>query len=182
MHNSRQNHVTVRTLVRSSQRPRTPTVDMHTSRRWERGAETMEYHVAIDGSDHNDGSASRPLRTISAAAQRAQPGDIVTVHEGTYREWISPPRGGVSDEQRIVYRAAAGGASRYQGIRDCAPLVARQAGRVAGGSSQQLFRQRTTRTSDGIRGDWFNPRGRDHRAGAGVSERAPACGSRVSMK
>lgn len=37
---------------------------------------------------------------------RAYPGDVVTVHEGIYRERINPPRGGTSDEQRIVYQAA----------------------------------------------------------------------------
>jgi alpha-N-arabinofuranosidase len=41
-----------------------------------------EYHVASVGSDTNDGSAARPLRTISAAARLAQPGDVITVHQG----------------------------------------------------------------------------------------------------
>lgn len=67
-----------------------------------------EYHVSVKGNDKNDGTASNPFKTISFAAQVAQPGDIITVHEGTYRERITPPRGGVSDEKRIVYRAADG--------------------------------------------------------------------------
>jgi len=54
-----------------------------------------EYHVSVKGDDAGNGSADRPLRTISAAAQLAQPGDMITVHEGTYRERISPPRGGL---------------------------------------------------------------------------------------
>lgn len=65
----------------------------------------MEYHVSVTGADTNDGSAAAPLETISAAAQQAQPGDIITVHEGTYRERIDPPRGGNSEDERIVYRA-----------------------------------------------------------------------------
>ncbi|MHC4157302.1 MAG: DUF1565 domain-containing protein [Planctomycetota bacterium] len=67
-----------------------------------------EWHVSVKGSDKNDGSASKPFRTISTAAQAAQPGDVITVHEGTYRERVTPPRGGESDAKRIVYRAAEG--------------------------------------------------------------------------
>ena len=55
-------------------------------------------------SDTADGSADRPLRTINAAAQVAQPGDLVTVGAGIYREWVSPARGG-SDKAPIVYRS-----------------------------------------------------------------------------
>ncbi|MHC4687709.1 MAG: DUF1565 domain-containing protein, partial [Planctomycetota bacterium] len=60
-----------------------------------------EYHVSVNGSDKNDGSASKPYKTISAAAQVAQPGDVITVHKGTYRERVTPPRGGESDAKRI---------------------------------------------------------------------------------
>ena len=67
-----------------------------------------EIHVSPDGSDSATGTQSAPLQTISQAAAAAQPGDTVTVHKGTYREWVNPIRGGVSDEKRIVYRAAPG--------------------------------------------------------------------------
>lgn len=67
-----------------------------------------EYHVSTAGLDANPGSKSRPFNTISAAAQIAQPGDVVTVHGGVYRERINPPRGGASDDQRIVYQAVPG--------------------------------------------------------------------------
>ena len=36
------------------------------------------------------------------------PGDVITVYKGVYRERIDPPRGGSSDDKRIVYRAAPG--------------------------------------------------------------------------
>jgi hypothetical protein len=65
-------------------------------------------HVATDGSDIFDGSKDRPLRTISRAAELAQPGDTVVVHAGEYREWVRPPRGGLSDQRRITYQAAPG--------------------------------------------------------------------------
>ncbi len=67
-----------------------------------------EYHVSKAGLDANPGTESAPLKTISAAAQVAQPGDTITVHEGLYRERVNPPRGGTSDARRIVYRAARG--------------------------------------------------------------------------
>jgi len=69
---------------------------------------SAEYHVATNGSDSNNGSKSNPFKTISAAAQVAQPGDTVIVHEGLYRERVNPPRGGTSEEKRIVYQAAPG--------------------------------------------------------------------------
>ena len=65
-------------------------------------------HVATTGSDHADGSEERPFRTINRAAALAQPGDTVVVHAGEYREWVQPPRGGLSDRRRITYTAAPG--------------------------------------------------------------------------
>ncbi len=72
------------------------------------GAHAREIHVAPGDDDAAAGSADSPFQTISRAAAVAQPGDVVTVHAGTYREWVRPARGGTSDEQRIVYRAAPG--------------------------------------------------------------------------
>jgi hypothetical protein len=65
-----------------------------------------ELHVAVNGNDNNDGSSSKPYRTISAAAQIAQPGDAITVHEGTYRERVTPPR------NEVIVRALEAGWSR----------------------------------------------------------------------
>jgi alpha-N-arabinofuranosidase len=36
------------------------------------------------------------------------PGDTVTIHAGTYREWVKPVRGGTNENKRITYRAAPG--------------------------------------------------------------------------
>ena len=57
-----------------------------------------EYHVSADGSDENPRTLKKPFRTIIASATVAQPDDIITVHEGFYRERVNPPRGGVSDK------------------------------------------------------------------------------------
>ena len=69
---------------------------------------TSVLHVATTGSDSGDGSADRPFRTINRAASLAQAGDTVVVHEGEYREWVRPRRGGLSDQRRIKYQAASG--------------------------------------------------------------------------
>ena len=71
-------------------------------------ANARELHVATTGADRNKGTVSRPLRTIQAAADKAQPGDTITVHAGVYRERVNPPRGGTSEDQRFVYQAATG--------------------------------------------------------------------------
>jgi hypothetical protein len=65
-------------------------------------------HVATTGSDTWEGSPERPLGSINRAAALAQAGDTVVVHEGVYREWVRPPRGGSSDRRRITYEAAPG--------------------------------------------------------------------------
>ncbi len=67
-----------------------------------------EFHVAVSGSDANPGSKKAPFRTLQHAAGLAQAGDVITVHEGMYRERVNPPRGGTSDKKRIVYQAAPG--------------------------------------------------------------------------
>jgi alpha-N-arabinofuranosidase len=68
-----------------------------------------EFHVANNGDDANSGSPEKPLKTVAAAANKAMPGDTVTVHAGIYRELVVPPRGGTSDACRITYQAAPGG-------------------------------------------------------------------------
>ena len=64
----------------------------------------MIYHVSVNGCDRLPGTEQKPFRTISRAAEMALPGDTVRVHEGVYREWVNPKRGGREDA-RIVYRS-----------------------------------------------------------------------------
>jgi hypothetical protein len=65
-------------------------------------------HVSKSGHDSNAGSEDSPFLTISAASKVAMPGDEILVHEGTYREWVKPERGGTSEDKRISYRAKPG--------------------------------------------------------------------------
>jgi len=66
------------------------------------------YHVSVNGNDANNGDAATPFKSISAAANVAMPRDVITVHAGIHREQITPPRGGNSESERIVYQAAKG--------------------------------------------------------------------------
>jgi alpha-N-arabinofuranosidase len=85
-----------------------------------------ELHVSVDGDDASAGHSSRPVKTIMAAARLAQPGDTIVVHGGTYRERVTPPRGGESETRRIVYEAARGETVIIKGsevIRDWKPFL-----------------------------------------------------------
>ena len=74
-----------------------------------------EYHVSVKGSDANNGDISSPFKTINWAAQKALPGDTVTVHNGVYREWVNPLSGGEREGKRILYRVAEGEKAEIKG-------------------------------------------------------------------
>lgn len=127
--------------------------------------EAAELHVSLQGDDAHPGTEAAPLRTIQRAAELAQPGDTVTVHEGVYRERVNPPRGGESDARRIVYRAAPGDHVVIKGsevvkqwvhVRDDVWKV----------TLPNAFFGAFNPYTDLIHGDWFNPRGRAHHTGA----------------
>lgn len=77
----------------------------------ERGKVNMpkNFHVSVlNGQDYFDGTESKPFKTISRAAKIAMPGDTVIVHEGEYREWVSPENSGINEQQCITYVVAEG--------------------------------------------------------------------------
>lgn len=124
-----------------------------------------EYHVSVKGSDKNNGSASMPYKTISAAAQVAQPGDVIIVHAGIYRERVTPPRGGESDTKRIIYRAAEGEKVEIKGSEIVTNWVKVQYNAWKLTLPNSFF-GRFNPYSDLIHGDWFDPKGRQHHTGA----------------
>lgn len=70
---------------------------------------SREYHVAISGSDtHGSGSVQNPWRTIGFAVSRIVGGDIVIIHEGSYREKCIrlPLAASGSEQYPTVIRAA----------------------------------------------------------------------------
>jgi alpha-N-arabinofuranosidase len=124
-----------------------------------------EVHVALNGNDSNPGTRRAPLRTIQRAADLAQPGDVITVHEGVYRERVNPPRGGTSEKQRIVYQAARGEKVEIRGSEVVKGWVKVQ-DEVWKATLPNSFFGSFNPYSDRIRGDWFDPKGREHHTGA----------------
>ena len=127
-------------------------------------ASAREFHVSVRGNDGNDGSSSKPFQTISAVARVAQAGDTITVHEGTYRERVTPPRGGESDSRRIVYQAAAGEKAIIKGsevVRNWKPFTTG----VWKATLPNSFFGKYNPYTDLIAGDWFTGRGRPHHTG-----------------
>jgi alpha-N-arabinofuranosidase len=123
------------------------------------------YHVSKNGHDANTGSARKPFLTISKAADVAQPGDTITVHEGIYRERVSPPRGGTSPDRCITYQAAPGERVEIKGSEV-----------VTGWKKVQNDTWTVTLPngffgdfnpySDVLDGHWFRPRDRKHHTGS----------------
>ncbi|MGC8638845.1 MAG: carbohydrate-binding protein [Isosphaeraceae bacterium] len=127
--------------------------------------QAAEFHVAQSGNDANPGSFTAPLRTIQRGAEMAQPGDTITVHQGVYRERVHPPRGGTSDRQRIVYRAAPGEHVEIKGS-DVVKGWVRVQGDVWKVTLPNSYFGKFNPYSDLIHGDWFDRKGRDHHTGA----------------
>ncbi|MBW7988870.1 MAG: DUF1565 domain-containing protein [Planctomycetes bacterium] len=127
--------------------------------------QAREYHVSVKGDDINKGTAKAPFKAISKAAEAAQPGDFITVHKGTYRERINPPRGGRSDKNRIVYQVIPGDKVVIKGSEVIKgwQKVQNDTWKVTIDNS---FFGDFNPYSDLINGDWFNRKGRDHHTGA----------------
>jgi hypothetical protein len=123
-----------------------------------------EYCVAKTGNDNNPGTAEKPFLTIQAAADVAQPGDVITVYEGVYREWVKPPRGGISNSERIVYQAAEGEKVEIKGS-EIVTGWEKLAGTVWRVSIPNSFFGDYNPYKDLIYGDWFNPLSRVHHTG-----------------
>ena len=124
-----------------------------------------DLHVAPSGNDTNPGTQAAPLRTVQRAADLAQPGDVITVHEGVYRQRINPPRGGLSDTKRIVYQAAPGEKVEIKGSEVVKNWV-RVQGDVWKVTLPNSFFGSFNPYGDLIHGDWFSGKGRPHHTGA----------------
>ena len=128
-------------------------------------AHASEFHVAKNGNDASLGSSAAPLLTIQRAADLAQPGDTIIVHQGVYRERVDPPRGGRSDRERIVYQALQGEHVEIKGSEVVKGWVKVQ-GNVWKVTLPNSFFGSFNPYNDRIHGDWFDRRGRDHHTGA----------------
>ncbi len=123
-----------------------------------------EYHVSVNGNDENTGTVANPFKTISKAVEYAYPGDVITVHEGTYREWINPIRSGNSDLQRIVFRAAPGEKVKIKGSEIITGWKKLENGAWKVEIPNSFFGDYNP-YKDSINGDWFGRMGRVHHTG-----------------
>jgi len=123
-----------------------------------------EIHVSVKGNDSDAGSAEKPFKTISKAALVAQPGDVVIVHAGTYREWINPERGGESDSKRILYKSAPGEKVEIKGSEIITGWNKEKYG-VWKVTIPDSFFGNYNPYQDSVHGDWFNRQGRIHHTG-----------------
>lgn len=125
-----------------------------------------EYHVSVKGSDANNGDVSSPFKTINWAAQKALPGDTVTVHDGTYREWVNPLNGGEREGKRILYRVAKGEKAEIKGSDLVTGWKKEKKGKgVWKVILPNIFFGNYNPYNDKIFGDWFSNHGRDHHTG-----------------
>ena len=122
---------------------------------------SREIHVATHGSDVAPGTAENPLRTINCAAQKAMPGDTVTVHSGTYREWVNPLFGGLDDARRILYRAAEGEKVELKGSELVTGWKRGKNGVWTVTLPNSFFGSFNPFAQE-ITGDWLDPKGRIH--------------------
>ena len=122
-------------------------------------------HVATSGYDTAHGTESDPFRTIQHAADIAEPGDVVIVHAGVYRERIDPPRGGESDTKRITFQAAPAEKVVITGSE-----IARGWTKVTNDTWKTTIPNsyfgKFNPYADVIHGDWFVGNGRMHHTGA----------------
>jgi hypothetical protein len=127
-------------------------------------AKAIEYHVSKSGSDANAGTAASPFLTISAAAERAQPGDKIIVHEGIYRERVSPPRGGTSETERITYEGAPGEKVVIKGSEEVTGWTNEGGGVWSVSIPAEVFGGFNPFAEE-IKGDWFDGKSRKHHRG-----------------
>lgn len=121
-------------------------------------------YVSPEGNNHGSGTASSPFKTISHAAEIAEPGMVVRVESGTYRERVNPLRSGTSNEQRITYEAAPGAEVIIKGsevIRGW-KHVEGNVWMVAIGNN--YFKDYNP-YKELITGDWFDDYGQNHHTG-----------------
>lgn len=127
-------------------------------------AMAADIHVSPAGNNDNDGTIGKPLKTISAAAEKVMPGDTVVVHAGMYRERVDPPRGGESNAKRIVYAAAPGEKVVITGS-DQFKTWEKVSGDIWKLVVPNSYFGKFNPYAEKVWGDWFNGQGRTHSLG-----------------
>ncbi|MFP4508928.1 MAG: right-handed parallel beta-helix repeat-containing protein [Spirochaetota bacterium] len=126
----------------------------------------MEYHVSTrTGHDDNTGTAGHPFRTVGRASAVAVPGDTIAIHDGVYRERVNPPRGGDSDQARIVYRSAPGETAVLCGSEVVRDWSCWRESVWCTNIDNTIFSSYNPFATL-ITGDWFDSYGRTHHTGS----------------
>jgi hypothetical protein len=123
-----------------------------------------EIHVSKDGNDLNKGTEEFPFLTINKAAQVAEAGATITVHEGTYRERVDPKNGGTSESNRITYQSAPNEQVIIKGSELIKNWVKTQDGLWKATIPNSIFNNFNP-YKELIHGDWFQSEGRKHHRG-----------------
>lgn len=134
------------------------------ARQGDEGHLHREFHVAKHGSDENTGTEENPFLTIQRAANLAQPGNVITVHEGIYRERVNLLRGGTADRP-IIYQAAPGEKVEIKGS-ELIKGWKKEKGDVWKVVLPNSFFGAFNPYSDTIHGHWFDGKGRTHHTGS----------------
>ena len=61
-------------------------------------ANARDWFVSPSGNDLSEGTEQAPLRTVQAALEHAQAGDVCKIRQGTYREAAEFKSSGVKDK------------------------------------------------------------------------------------
>ena len=125
---------------------------------------SKDYHVSKSGNDFSPGTISQPFGTITAAAKIALPGDVITVLEGTYREWIDPTNGGYNDLKRIIYQAAPGEKVIIKGSEVIGNWEKLGNGVWKATVKNSIFGDYNP-YQEVLKGDWYKDNGRIHHTG-----------------
>jgi hypothetical protein len=64
--------------------------------------------VHLDASDGNPGTEDESFQAIKRAAREARLRDKVVVGSGSYREQVTPARGGIRADAKVYYETAPG--------------------------------------------------------------------------
>lgn len=62
----------------------------------------VNYYVALNGNDTNNGSLTTPWKTIQKGFDEAQPGDTVFIRQGSYNEQVFSQRDGTANDRIVI--------------------------------------------------------------------------------
>jgi parallel beta-helix repeat protein len=85
-----------------------------------RGPKLRGFYVSMAGSDHNDGSSTKPWRTIQKAVDAADPGSVIYIGGGTFEPFVA-------DRPHLTITASSGDTVIIRGrenVQDIARLAA----------------------------------------------------------